>query len=69
MTVRYGLEAVERVGRLTKNATYDFRIFNSRLPAPMLRVRQGDTGRRESQERAGQRHDPHHRPPCGQWPR
>ena len=42
-TVRYDLEAIERVGRLDDNTTYDFWTFNGKVPGPMLRVRVGDT--------------------------
>ncbi|MDA8232747.1 MAG: copper-containing nitrite reductase [Magnetospirillum sp.] len=41
--VRVDLEAMERVGRLDDNATYDFWTFNGKVPGPFLRVRQGDT--------------------------
>jgi nitrite reductase (NO-forming) len=43
MTVRYDLEAIERVGRLDDKTTYDFWTFNGKIPGPMLRVRVGDT--------------------------
>jgi nitrite reductase (NO-forming) len=42
-TVRYELEAIERLGRLTNDSTYDFWTFNGKIPGPMLRVRVGDT--------------------------
>ncbi|MFL5252909.1 MAG: copper-containing nitrite reductase [Rhodopila sp.] len=42
-TVRYELEAVERVGRLSDHSTYDFWTFNGKVPGPMLRVRVADT--------------------------
>ena len=42
-TVRYALEAIERVGRLDDKTTYDFWTFNGKVPGPMLRVRVGDT--------------------------
>jgi nitrite reductase (NO-forming) len=42
-TVRYDLEAIERVGRLADDTTYDFWTFNGKVPGPMLRVRVGDT--------------------------
>jgi nitrite reductase (NO-forming) len=41
--VRYNIEAIERVGRLDDNTTYDFWTFNGKVPGPMLRVRVGDT--------------------------
>lgn len=43
MTVRYDLEAIERVGRLADDTTYDFWTFNGKIPGPMLRVRVGDS--------------------------
>jgi nitrite reductase (NO-forming) len=43
ISVRYDLEAIERVGRLADNTTYDFWTFNGKVPGPMLRVRVGDT--------------------------
>jgi nitrite reductase (NO-forming) len=43
ISVRYDLEAIERVGRLDDNTTYDFWTFNGKVPGPMLRVRVGDT--------------------------
>jgi nitrite reductase (NO-forming) len=42
-TVRYKLEAIERVGRLANDSTYEFWTFNGKIPGPMLRVRVGDT--------------------------
>jgi nitrite reductase (NO-forming) len=42
-TVRYDLEAIERVGRLDDDTTYNFWTFNGKVPGPMLRVRVGDT--------------------------
>jgi nitrite reductase (NO-forming) len=42
-TVRYDLEAIERVGRLDDKTTYAFWTFNGKVPGPMLRVRVGDT--------------------------
>jgi nitrite reductase (NO-forming) len=42
-TVRYDLEAIERVGQLDEKTTYDFWTFNGKVPGPMLRVRVGDT--------------------------
>ena len=42
-TVRYELQTIERVGRLSNNATYAYWTFNGRVPGPMLRVRVGDT--------------------------
>jgi len=41
-TVRYDLEAIERVGRLDEKTTYAFWTFNGKVPGPMLRVRVGD---------------------------
>jgi nitrite reductase (NO-forming) len=43
ITVRYDLEAIERIGKLADNTTYDFWTFNGKVPGPMLRVRVGDT--------------------------
>jgi nitrite reductase (NO-forming) len=43
INVSYDLEAIERVGRLADNTTYDFWTFNGKVPGPMLRVRVGDT--------------------------
>ncbi|MBX5472576.1 MAG: nitrite reductase, copper-containing [Acetobacteraceae bacterium] len=43
LTVRYDLEAVERVGRLADQTTYTFWTFNGKVPGPFLRVREGDT--------------------------
>jgi nitrite reductase (NO-forming) len=42
ITVRYDLEAIERVGRLDDKTTYAFWTFNGKVPGPMLRVRVGD---------------------------
>jgi nitrite reductase (NO-forming) len=42
-TVRFELEAIERVGRLADNATYEYWTFNGKVPGPFLRVRVGDT--------------------------
>ncbi|HEX2941959.1 MAG TPA: copper-containing nitrite reductase [Rhodopila sp.] len=42
-TARYELEAIERMGRLADDTTYDFWTFNGKVPGPMLRVRVGDT--------------------------
>ena len=41
--VRYELEAIERMGRLDDNTTYNYWTFNGKVPGPMLRVRVGDT--------------------------
>ena len=41
--VRYELEAIERIGRLDDNTTYNYWTFNGKVPGPMLRVRVGDT--------------------------
>ena len=37
------LEAVELVGQLDNNTTYDYWTFNGKVPGPFLRVRVGDT--------------------------
>ena len=42
-TVRFELEAIERGGRLADNATYEYWMFNGKVPGPFLRVRVGDT--------------------------
>ena len=42
-TIRYELEAIERIGRLADNTTFAFWTFNGKVPGPMLRVRVGDT--------------------------
>ncbi len=42
-TVRFELEAIERVGRLADNTTYEYWTFNGKVPGPFLRVRAGDT--------------------------
>ena len=42
-TVRYELEAIERIGRLDDDTTYGFWTFNGKVPGPMLRVRVDDT--------------------------
>lgn len=39
---RFELEAIERVGRLADNATYEYWAFNGKVPGPFLRVRLGD---------------------------
>jgi nitrite reductase (NO-forming) len=41
--VHYELQTIERVGRLSNNATYTYWTFNGRVPGPLLRVRVGDT--------------------------
>lgn len=41
--VRYELEAIERMGRLDDNTTFNYWTFNGKVPGPMLRVRVGDT--------------------------
>ena len=42
-TVSVELEAVELVGRLANETTYNYWTFNGKVPGPFLRVRQGDT--------------------------
>jgi nitrite reductase (NO-forming) len=42
-TVKVELEAVELVGRLANETTYTYWTFNSKVPGPFLRIRQGDT--------------------------
>jgi nitrite reductase (NO-forming) len=43
MNIHFDLETVERIGRLTNNATYEYWTFNGKVPGPFLRVRVGDT--------------------------
>src|SRR5262252_3241130 len=42
-TVKVDLEAVELVGRLANETTYNYWTFNGKVPGPFLRVRKGDT--------------------------
>jgi nitrite reductase (NO-forming) len=42
-TVKVELEAVELVGRLANETTYNYWTFNGKVPGPFLRVRRGDT--------------------------
>jgi nitrite reductase (NO-forming) len=42
-TVKVDLEAVELVGRLANETTYNYWTFNGKVPGPFLRVRLGDT--------------------------
>jgi nitrite reductase (NO-forming) len=41
-SVHFDLEAVERVGRLSDDSTYQYWTFNGKVPGPFLRVRVGD---------------------------
>lgn len=41
-TLEYTLETVEKVGKLDNGASYKFWTFNSTVPGPFLRVREGD---------------------------
>jgi nitrite reductase (NO-forming) len=41
--VSFNLEVVEKIGRLSDNATYDYWTFNGQVPGPMMRARVGDT--------------------------
>ena len=41
--VHVDLEAIERIGRLADNSTYEFWTFNGKVPGPFVRVRVGDT--------------------------
>ena len=41
--VRVDLEAVELLGQLDNNTTYNYWTFNGKVPGPFLRVRVGDT--------------------------
>jgi nitrite reductase (NO-forming) len=42
-TLTVDLEAVELVGKLANETTYNYWTFNSKVPGPFLRVRVGDT--------------------------
>jgi nitrite reductase (NO-forming) len=42
-TVKVELEAVEVVGKLANETTYNYWTFNGKVPGPFLRVRVGDT--------------------------
>lgn len=42
-TISIDLQAIEMVGRLSNQATYQYWTFNGKVPGPMLRVRVGDT--------------------------
>ena len=42
-TVKIDLEAVEVVGKLANETTYNYWTFNGKVPGPFLRVRVGDT--------------------------
>jgi nitrite reductase (NO-forming) len=42
-TVAVELEAVELIGKLANETTYNYWTFNSKVPGPFLRVRVGDT--------------------------
>ena len=42
-TVAVELEAVELIGRLANETTYNYWTFNGKVPGPFLRVRVGDT--------------------------
>ena len=42
-TVKVDLEAVELVGRLANETTYNYWTFNGKVPGPFLRIRKGDT--------------------------
>ena len=42
-TLTIDLEAVELVGRLANETTYNYWTFNGKVPGPFLRVRVGDT--------------------------
>ncbi|TMQ27233.1 MAG: nitrite reductase, copper-containing [Candidatus Rokuibacteriota bacterium] len=42
-TLTFDLEAVELVGRLANQTTYNYWTFNGKVPGPFLRVRLGDT--------------------------
>jgi nitrite reductase (NO-forming) len=42
-TIKVDLEAVELIGRLANETTYNYWTFNGKVPGPFLRVRLGDT--------------------------
>src|SRR5262249_58033553 len=42
-TVNVELEAIELVGRLASETTYNYWTFNGKVPGPFIRIRVGDT--------------------------
>jgi nitrite reductase (NO-forming) len=54
-TLTIDLEAVELVGKLANETTYNYWTFNSKVPGPFLRVRVGDTVELNFKNRADSR--------------
>ena len=54
-TLAVDLEAVELVGKLANETTYNYWTFNSKVPGPFLRVRVGDTVELNFKNRADSR--------------
>jgi nitrite reductase (NO-forming) len=54
-TLSIDLEAVELVGKLANETTYNYWTFNGKVPGPFLRVRVGDTVELNFQNRADSR--------------
>ena len=54
-TVSVELEAVELVGKLANETTYNYWTFNGKVPGPFLRVRVGDTVEMSLKNRADSR--------------
>jgi nitrite reductase (NO-forming) len=54
-TLSIDLEAVELVGKLANETTYNYWTFNSKVPGPFLRVRVGDTVELNLKNRADSR--------------
>src|SRR4029453_3902010 len=54
-TVKVELEAVELVGKLANETTYNYWTFNGKVPGPFLRVRVGDTVELVFKNREGSR--------------
>jgi nitrite reductase (NO-forming) len=54
-TLAVDLEAVELVGKLANETTYNYWTFNGKVPGPFLRVRVGDTVELNFKNRADSR--------------
>jgi nitrite reductase (NO-forming) len=54
-TLTVDLEAVELIGKLANETTYNYWTFNSKVPGPFLRVRVGDTVELNFKNRADSR--------------
>ncbi len=54
-TLTFDLEAVELVGKLATETTYNYWTFNGKVPGPFLRVRVGDTVELNFKNREGSR--------------